>query len=378
MIARTTRLLLLILSAVLALACGEEAPPEKISARPVVLAGVSVRDLEDRLDVTGQIVARNQAAIAAEVAGRVTELAVDEGDELEAGQLILEIDPEKRELDLRSARAMVAEARAQLDEGERELSRMQTLHDQNIAAKARLEEAQTGAALTRSRLAAAEAKLGVSERAMRDSSVRAPFAGMVARRHVSPGEFVNVGMALVEVVALDPIEIEFNLAERDSARVALGQEVLVRVDPFPDETFGATVTVISPTIDARTRTLRVLARIDDSDGRLRPGLFARADLGVAMRQGVITVPEEAVLQRADGQVIYRLRENDQVQRVLVDTGAHRHGHVEVLGGLEDEDLVVTRGHASLVDGEVVSPRNPDGTVIRRQVADVASPGEAIE
>jgi len=124
-----------------------------------------------------------------------------------------------------------------------------------------------------------------------------------------------------DLVALDPIEVEFHVAERDSARVSQNQQVLVSVDPYPDELFGATVTMISPIIDPKTRTLRVLARLENPEGRLRPGLFARADLGVETRRGVTMVPEEAILQRADGSVVFRLRDGNHVQRVPVDVAA---------------------------------------------------------
>ena len=90
------------------------------------------------------------------------------------------------------------------------------------------------------------------------------------------------------------------MAEVDSSRVQPGQTVDVRVAPFPDEVFQATVTLVSPTIDPATRTLRVKATLANAEGRLRPGLFARADLGVSTRDDVLMIPEEAVLQRADG------------------------------------------------------------------------------
>jgi membrane fusion protein (multidrug efflux system) len=119
--------------------------------------------------------------------------------------------------------------------------------------------------------------------------------------------------------------------------------------------------------------MRVLARVEPSEGRLRPGLFARADLGVATRENVLMVPEEAVLQRADGAVVYRRLEADRVARVPVETGVHKDGMVEIVKGLEASDVVVTRGHAGLVDGMRVSPRNPDGSPFQ---ASVALEGEA--
>jgi membrane fusion protein (multidrug efflux system) len=203
----------------------------------------------------------------------------------------------------------------------------------------------------------------MAERGARDSAVRAPFAGLVARRYVSEGEFVQPGQKLFDLVALDPIEVEFTLPERDSSRVVMGQPVQVRVAPFPDEVFHAEVAVIAPTIDPVTRTLRVKARMANPDGRLRPGLFARADLGVAVRDNVAMIPEEAVLQRADGAVAYRVIEGARAERRAMRVGVIRDGRIEVIEGLAVGDQVVVRGQDQLVDGSPVSLRDKVGAPV---------------
>lgn len=365
----------LLLSTALALACGGEKKAAEIAGKPVITVPVALSDLEEHIEATGELDAKDEAVIGAEVPGQVTQVAVDEGAPVTAGQVVLEIDPQKRELELQSARARVAEAAAAVRDAEREYQRMKTLREQDVAAAAKMDQVETQVSLARSREAAAQAQLGVAERALRDASVRAPFSGYVGERHVSRGEYVQVGQPLFELVALDPVEVEFHVAERDSARVAQGQEVTLTVEPRPGETFRGQVTLIAPTIDPKTRTLRVEADVANPDGRLLPGLFARVDLGVAVRKGVLMVPEEAVLQRADGEVVFRTAPCNRVQRVVVSTGSHRDGMVEVAQGLSAGDVIVTRGQAGLVDGALVSPRNPDGTIVRTDVSAAAEPGE---
>ena len=345
----------------LASGCGDSKGTPQAKAPAVALAPVLLQDVTERIEATGQLVARDRAEIAAEVAGRVTEILIDEGEAAETGAVIVKIDPERRELEQASARARVAEARAGLVEQRRERGRVRKLHSQNVAAKARLEQAETDLQLSQARLDAAQAQLGVAERALADASVTAPFTGRIAERYVSAGEYVQVGQRLVELVAQDPIEVEFRVAEKDSGRVALGQEVVVRVAPYPDEIFRARVTVISPVIDERSRTLRVKGRIENSDGRLRPGLFARADLGVNRRSGVRMIPEESVLRRSDGAVVFRIAEDSRVERRVIATGLYSRGRIEVLEGLAHDDRVVVRGHAALIDGTRVTVRNPDGS-----------------
>ncbi len=349
------------------LACNEasEAPTE--FARPVVVGPVEAVTLEERIEATGELRARDAATIASEVPGRITELVVDEGDPVEEGGLLLSIDPQKRELELADARARLTEARANLEEQQRERARVQQLHERDIASNQDLDRADTALALARSRLQGAEARVGVAARAVEDSQVRAPFAGLVASREVSRGEYVQVGQPLFDLVSLDPIEVEFAVAERDTARVSVGLEVAVRVAPYPEDVFTGRVSVVSPRVDSRTRTLRVKARIANADGRLRPGLFARADLGVAKRPGALIVPEEAVLLRADGQVVYTVNAENRVRRVEVETGLHQGDHIEILSGLTTDDEVITRGHAALDDGMLVSRRNPDGSDERSEL-----------
>jgi membrane fusion protein (multidrug efflux system) len=341
----------------------------------VTITPVVAMEIEDRIEATGQLVARDHAQIAAEVAGRITEILVEEGASVRAGEPVLAIDPERRNLERDSARARVEEARAQLREQERAYERVGELRERGVASETQREQAETAQKLASSRLAAAEAELGVLERALRDASVSAPFDGLVAERFVSRGEYVTPGQKLFELVALDPIEVEFHLPEVDSSRVAEGQIVDVQVVPFPDESFDGEVSVVSPTIDPRSRTLRVKALLPNPGGRLRPGLFARIDLGVALRPNVPMVLEEAVLRRAEGSIVFRAVADNRVERVAVETGVHQAGYVEVLRGLAPGDLVVSRGGDRLSEGQAILPRNEDGTLAAPRAPDVAgAPG----
>lgn len=367
----------LALSAAALSGCPQNKQGSKIDmAKPVVAVSPTVRDVEDRIDATGGLVAKEQAEVASEVAGQVTEVLVDEGEKVKEGQLLLSIDPQRRTLQLADAKAMLSEARAAQEEAARQRNRLKLLHAKGAISRAALDKARTSLDTASARLEASQARVGVAERALRDSNVRAPFAGLIARRKVSRGDFVRVAEPLFEIVELDPVEVEFHVAERDSARVAQGQSVAVRVAPYPNQVFQGTVTVISPVIDSRTRTLRVKALIPNPDGRLRPGLFARVDLGVALRIGVVLVPEEAVLMRADGQVVYLAGTDGFAKRLVVQTGTHRKGMVEILSKLPAGLDIIVRGQSELVDGTPISRRNADGTLENKKlsVAERIQPG----
>jgi membrane fusion protein (multidrug efflux system) len=370
------RLRALTLPLLLALAaCGGEQEEEAAPRRPVSLSPVRAVDLTDRIGATGQLLAKERAEVAAEVGGRISEILIDEGGSVAAGATVLAIDPKRRALERDGARARVDEARASLRDSQREYDRVVELQQRNVASDTQMDQAQTEFARARSRLDGAEAQLAMAARAVRDARVTAPFAGLIARRFVSRGEFVAPGAALFELVSLDPIEVEFHLPEVDSSRVRIDQAVEVRVAPHPDEVFRAAVTLVSPTIDPRTRTLRVKAELENSEGRLRPGLFARVDVGIATRRGVAMVPEEAVLRRADGAVVFRLVAGDRVERLVIETGTYRDGSVEVVRGLQIGDRIVSRGHSALVEGELVSPRKPDGSPVEVPSSELADARE---
>ena len=348
------------LALALALGCsdGQAVVPEMklplVSAMPV-----TIEDLEDRVTAVGELVAPQHAEISAEVDGRVTELMLVEGQSVTAGDPLLELDPAKRRLELAAARAHVSEEAASVENVRRQVSRQRELQARNISSQSALDDSETALRLAQAKLAAAKADLGVESRALEEATVRAPFDGMVVRRMVSLGEYVQVGRSLVEIVSLNPIEVEFRVAEIDSSFVRLGQEVAVHVAPYPDRSFGAKVTVISPTIDPNTRTLRVKAVVDNAEGLLRPGLFARADLGLSVHEGVAVVPSSAVLQRVDGSVVFVLDGADRATRRVVQLGSFQEGRVEVTNGLREGDRVLVRGHADLLDGQQVRLYLPD-------------------
>ncbi len=354
--------------------CGGDDAKQETAGAPVVVVPAESGDVEERIAGTGELAAPDRALIAAEVDGRITAVRVDEGVRVKAGAVLLEIDPEKRRLDADGARAQLRDAEASFAVAQREFERARALHEQGIASDSLLDQRQTELARAEARRDSAAAQRGVVEKLLRDASVRAPFAGLVARREVSRGDYVRSGQSLLEVVALDPIEVEFSVAERDSARVAVGQPVAVSVAPYPDESFEGKVSAVSPVIDSRTRTMRVKARIPNSDGRLRPGLFARTDLGVAKRSGAVFVPVEAILQRADGEVLFVVGPDDRARRVVVKTGIQREGRIEILEGVRPEEVVVVSGQAALADGVLVAKRQREGAAV---IAGPGSPGASL-
>jgi membrane fusion protein (multidrug efflux system) len=347
-------------------ACGGGEAKENSQLPSVTEAIVEAVDLKEEIRASGDLNARLHTTIAAEVAGRITGIAVDEGVSVKKGATVIEIDPERRRLELDAGRAQLSQAQANYTNARRQTERIRKLRDQNVSSDQKLEESETALTLARSRVDAERAALGVTERTLADASVKAPFAGMIARRSVQLGEFVQPGKPLVELVALDPLEVVFSLTELDTERVRMGQKIEVSVGAFPDRVFQGEVSFISPTVDPATRTLRIKAEIDNDEGHLRPGLFTRVSLGVAPRSGVVMVPEEALIQRSEGAVLFKIGAEERVKRVAVTTGVRDAGRVEVRGDVAPGDRVVRRGHGGLVDGAQVAVRAAEPRAVASQ------------
>ena len=309
--------------------------------------------LNEEIQASGDLQARFHTMVAAEVAGRITELSIDEGGSVTAGAIVIKIDPARHELDLAAAEARLSQARANRRKERSQTARIRELRSQSVSSVRQLEEAENALALAQSAVRAEQAAVGVARRAVNDSSVAAPFEGLVARRAVELGEFVQSGTELFELVSLDLLEAVFSLTELDTERVRAGQKVAISVGAFPNRTFEGVVTFVAPTVDPETRTLRIKAEVDNAEALLRPGLFARVNLGVARRENVMMVPQESLLQRAGGASLYRVIDEDRVERVTVETGATEKNMVEVRGNLRPGDRIVRRGHGGLADGMVV-------------------------
>ncbi len=337
--------------------CEEEGVTTEAILPSVSAAEVVSIDLEEEIRASGDLRARLHTVIAAEVAGRVTEIRIDEGGSAQAESVVLELDPDRRRLDVAAAEARLAQARANLVKERRQADRIRKLRSESVASVQQLEEAETALLLARSAVEAEEAAVGVAARALADASVSAPFSGLVSRRMVQLGEFVQPGTPLFELVALDPLEAIFSLTELDTERVRLGQRVQIRVGAFQGRVFEGVVTFVAPTVDPATRTLRIKAEVNNEQGLLRPGLFARVSLGVDRREDVLMVPEESLTQSSGNAYLYRLDADDRVERVEVQTGAHEAGLVEVRGPLVAGQRVVRRGHGGLSDGMVVVVRD---------------------
>jgi membrane fusion protein (multidrug efflux system) len=311
----------------------------------VEVGKVEAITLEDDAQAVGTLRSRQGVMLRPEVSGRIAQLGFRDGQRVKRNQLLVQLDDTLQQAQLRQAQAQAAIARTNLQRS-RELVAQnfvsQSAVDQNAAA---LEVAEAQVALARAQLAR-----------MR---IAAPFDGVVGIRSVNVGDYVKDGADLVQIEDVSSLWVDFRLPERFIARTRHDQPVHVTLDAFPGRGFAGRVEALDSLIDANGRSLLVRARLDNVDGVLRSGMFARTRIVFGKRADALVVPEEALVPQGGRQFLVKVVQGPGgpvSQRLEAKVGARAAGRVEILEGLREGDTVVTAGHARLMRGDAIPLR----------------------
>ncbi|MBK9361160.1 MAG: efflux RND transporter periplasmic adaptor subunit [Rubrivivax sp.] len=331
-------------AALQAAAPAASAVAQAVDLAPTDLVRVSRTELVATLAVSGGLEAVNSAIVKAKVAAELRELTVREGDSVRAGQLIGRLDATEFEWRLRQAEDQATAAQAQLEIAERTLANNRALVDQGFISRNALDTAVSSASGARASLQAARAAAEIARKAVRDTELRAPLAGLVSQRLVQPGERVGVDGRIVEIVDLSRLELEAAIPAEDVVALRVGQRARVQVDGLPAP-IEASVARINPGTQGSTRAVTAYLAVTAAPG-LRQGLFARGTIELDRRQALV-VPVNAVrsdqsrpyvLVAADGRATPRVVGTGA--RGEVDFGTGREAAIEVLSGLAAGDLVL--------------------------------------
>jgi|GEM_PF-175290 len=309
----------------------------------VALAPVECVRVPRALYGAGELEATRQVQLAAEVSGRITELAFSSGQQVQEGQLLVQLNdgPEQAE------RARLV---AQLRNAEAMLARAEALQADKAASQEQYDTALVARDMARGELQRIEAVIA-------QKSIRAPFSGVIGIRRVHQGQYLNAGEPIASLVDASELNVNFPLPEQAIARLRTGQAVQVQVDAWPDERFEGEVVAIDPMINA-TRNVWVQAQAANNQGRLKAGMFANVRVLMPEEEPVLAVPETAVTYTAYGQTVF-VAEPDaeralRVRRVAVTTAQRWDGKVEIKSGLREGQQVVVSGQIKLSDGMLVT------------------------
>ncbi len=320
-------------------AAQEKPAPAKPQGLPVETVQATVTPLKNELNATGTLYSNETVVITAEIAGKVTEIFFHEGQKITAGQVLLKLDQS-----ILSAERDRAQANFNLSEANIKRAEL-LLQEQAISERERDE------AFAQWRLD--EATLRLTEAQLAKTVIRAPFSGLLGLHRISIGEYLQPGEAIVTLDNLDPIKVDFRVPEVFAYQLKVGQKIQMNVDAVPGRSFAGQVYAIDPQIDINGRSVLLRAKVEQREGPLRPGMFARVTLVLEERPQALMIPEEALIPKGDQQTVFKVVEGKVVPAV-VKTGLRTRGQVEIVQGLEAGDTVITAGQIKVRPGMPVT------------------------
>lgn len=336
-----SRALLLVLAATLALgACGGDAPAGKAApaATPPLETLVVARESARRERVwDGVIEAVNQATLSAQTGGRVLELPFDVDDYVPAGAVVARFTDVEQQSAQRRAQAALAAAESTAREAEADYERIREIHARKLVAKAQLDQATARRDGARAALDSARAALRESAEQVDYTVIRAPYSGIVVKRHVQVGETVRPGQALISGISLGELRVEVQVPQSDVAAIREHRQAAVILDAASGARLEAKEVVVYPNADPQTHSFRVRLELPAQETGLHPGMTVKVAFTVGEAQRLL-VPAAALLQRSEVSAVYVLdAQGPTLRQVRI---GHRYGdRVEVLAGLDDGERI---------------------------------------
>jgi len=302
------------------------------------------------LSAVGSLKALNGVQVSTDLAGIVSEVAFESGTPVKKGDLLLKLDTQQEEAQLRAAQA-------RFDLAKVSLTRKQDLLDKKAAPQADYDAA---AAEARQAEAAMEEVRAVIAR----KTIRAPFDGLLGIRQVNLGQYLNAGVPIVPLESCDPIYVEFNLPQQHLHQIALHKKVRVTAPGVSDKEFEGEITAIDSRVDEATRNIQVEATVPNPGGKLRAGMFTNVELLLPELSGVLTLPASSINYAPYGDSIFIVKEGKskdgkpqkQAIQQFVKLGASRGDQITILSGLKEGDEVITSGVFKLRSNEPVETK----------------------
>jgi len=308
---------------------------------PVEVAVARSDTVRDEIAATGQIEAVQSIDLRPEVDGRIVEILIREGQEVDQGTPLFKVDDAQ-------LRAQVAQLEAQRDLAQQALARAKELAQQNASSAADLEKAEA-------EMRSAQAQYDLQRIRLERTTVRAPFAGVVGQRYVSLGDYVTNTTKLASLHTVNPQRATFQVPERFARSLSPGQAVTFRVAAIAGRDFIGQVDFVDPIVQLPGRTILVKARASNPQRLLQPGMFIEARLVTAVRPNAVVIPEDAVVPAEGANAVWVVVDG-KADRRKVSLGVRTPGFVEITDGVKAGEQVVTGGLELLAPGAPVMPR----------------------
>lgn len=305
----------------------------------VITEVVQPRDIVDDIDAIGTVLADESVEITPRVTSLVTRIAFREGQLVDEGDLLVELENKEIRAELAVAEASLSESRSQYE-------RARQLADTQAISASSLEELLAAMQVAQAQVQAARARL-------ENTLIRAPFSGKIGLRRVSPGSLVNPGTVITTLDDLDPVKLEFSVPEAFLGALREDLVVTARSPALQDREFEGRIDSIDTRLDPVSRSLLVRAILQNEDELLKPGMFLTVALQMR-RSDVLMAPEEAVVPERGQHFVYVVAEEDRAARRQVELGQRIPGAVEIVSGLAAGERVITEGTQKVREGAQVA------------------------
>lgn len=335
----------------------EETDEVSLAAAPVKVFEVKRQRISEKLLYTGLIEAWNKINITPDVGGKIAEIYVEEGDRVQKGQVLAELDTRAIRLQLEQAKAGFAVAQANFRDAQRNIERMERLKSENAISEQQYEQVKLAYDAADAQLQQARAALNLANHNLDVSIMKAPFSGVVASKNAEVGDVINPLMGgfspssgVLTLMDFSRVKIEIEVSSQNIARIKKGMTALLRVDAFPERTFLGKVSVVNLTADPMTRKFSVQITADNRELLLRPNIFGELTLEVNSHEDALVVPQIAVLEN---RYVFVAQDDNTVVRHDVSLGLQNTDMVEVVSGIEEGDRVVVEGNYGLEEGSKI-------------------------
>jgi RND family efflux transporter MFP subunit len=322
---------------------------------PTDVMQVQAAELRRLMPLSGSLRALNQVSVKARVPGDVREVLVREGEAVKQGQVLVRMDAADYQARVGQAQGALAAARGQLDIATKSRDNNRALLDKGFISRNAFDNAASQYDIARANVESARGALDVAQKALGDTVIKSPMAGLVSMRSVQPGEKVSADNRLLDVVDLGQMEMEAAVPASEIGSVALGQEVEVKIEglskPFPGK-----VARINPATQSGSRSILVYVQIPNPDNALRVGMFGEAQLVLAKKSGVLTVPRTAIQRDGGEPYVYAIEAGKLTRRAVTlgengDSGGIE--AVEIASGLDAGMQIVRTNLGVLRTGTAV-------------------------
>ena len=330
----------------------EDAGPTARSVRVETLE-LEPTTFEDVIELTGTVEALGDARLSAQTAGTVVDL-VPLGTFVQAGRTVAQLDPGQARAAVGQAEASVEAARAAFELAEDNLKRQEPLYRDSVISALEYENVRTQLSQAEAQVNQAKAALAQAEKQLANTTVTTPFTGTVEEHFAEEGEQVVPGTPVARVVSTEQVKVRAGVPERYAADITEGKPVTVSFNAYGGETRTGRISFAGAAINPQNRTFPVEVNLDNTDRRLKPEMVAKMQIARSTLDGVLVIPQAAVVRDEDGASVYIGREEGDAliaERRPVRLGPAYDGRVVVESGIEAGDLLVVLGQNTLTAGD---------------------------